>query len=240
MPQKLKIGLTYTGSPLKHDNYVNWLKGNAAIDIIQLSPEEDNLSVVKDMDAIVISGGVDAHPKSYGSSNTAYPNAPDLFNEKRDEFETAVFKISQQQQLPVLGICRGMQLINCILGGDMVQDIGPDSNAIHRNEGDDKKHAVSILTGSLLHVITGVTTTEANSAHHQAINKIGAALSINATSADGIIEGLEWTDKTNKPFMIGVQWHPERMYKLGMQASPLSKNIRDYFINEIIKSKGEK
>jgi putative glutamine amidotransferase len=240
MPQKIKIGLTFTGTQAKHDNYVNWLKGNDDIDIIQLSAEDDNLAAVKDMDAIVLSGGVDAHPKSYGSSKTDYPNAPDNFNKKRDDFETAVFNLSQQQQIPVLGVCRGMQLINCILGGDMVQDIGPASNNIHRNDGDDKKHSVTILPGSLLHKITGAITTETNSAHHQAIHKIGAGLSINASSADGIIEGVEWTDKSNKPFMLAVQWHPERMYKLGMQASPLSKNIRDYFINEIIKSKKEK
>ena len=240
MQQKIKIGLTFTGTQAKHDNYVNWLKGNDAIDIIQLSAEDDNLAAVKDMDAIVLSGGVDAHPKSYGSSNTDYPNAPDNFYEERDEFETAVFNLTQQLHIPVLGVCRGMQLINCILGGDMVQDIGQASNNIHRNDGDDKKHSITILPNTLLHEITGATNTETNSAHHQAIHKIGAGLSINANSADGIIEGLEWTNKSNKPFMLGVQWHPERMYKLGMQASPLSKNIRDYFINEIIKSKQSK
>jgi putative glutamine amidotransferase len=240
MSQKIKIGLTFTGTQAKHDNYVNWLKGDDDIDIIQLSAEDDNLAAVKDMDAIVLSGGVDAHPKTYGSSKTDYPNAPDNFNEKRDDFETAVFRLSQQLQIPVLAVCRGMQLINCILGGDMVQDIGPTSNNIHRNDGDDKKHSVNILPGSLLHIITNIDTTQTNSAHHQAIHKIGAGLSINANSADGIIEGVEWTDKSNKPFMLAVQWHPERMYKLGMQASPLSKNIRDYFINEIIKSKKSK
>jgi putative glutamine amidotransferase len=240
MQQKIKIGLTYTGTKLKHENYVNWLKGDDDMEVIKLCEKDDNLSIVKDMDGIVLSGGVDAHPKTYGSSKTDYPNAPENFDKKRDDFETEVFNITQQQQIPVLGVCRGMQLINCILGGDMVQDIGPASNNIHRNDGDDKKHSVTILPGSLLHEITQINTTQTNSAHHQAIHKIGVGLSINANSVDGIIEGVEWKDKSNKPFMLGVQWHPERMYKLGMQASPLSKNIRDYFINEIIKSKGGK
>ena len=240
MPQKIKIGLTYTGTKAKHDNYINWLKGEQDIEIIRLCVEDNNLALAKEMDAIVLSGGVDAHPESYGSNKTNYPNAPENFNKERDDFETQVFNISQQQQLPLLGVCRGMQLINCLLGGDMVQDIGPSSNNIHRNDGDDKKHLVNILPGTLLHIITQINQTETNSAHHQAVNKIGAGLSSNAFSADNIIEGIEWTHKTNKPFMLAVQWHPERMYKLGLEASPLSKNIRDFFINEIVKSKQQK
>lgn len=232
----IKIGLTYTGTEEKHNNYVNWLIGNDQIEVIKLSAEEDNLGMVKDVDAIVLSGGVDAHPKTYGSGNIHYPNAPATFNEQRDAFETAVFDISQQQNKPVLAICRGMQLVNCLLGGDMVQDIGPAANAIHKNDANDKKHTVQILPGSLLNEITLVEEDEINSAHHQAIHKIGMGLMVNALSTDGIQEGIEWADKTGKPFFLGIQWHPERMYKFDLQASPLSKNIRDYFIHEIKKN----
>jgi putative glutamine amidotransferase len=232
----IKIGLTYTGTEEKHNNYVNWLKGNDNIEIIKLSAADNNLEQVKDVDAIVLSGGVDAHPKTYGSSNMNYPNAPATFNEQRDTFETAVFDICQRQNKPVLAICRGMQLVNCLLGGDMVQDIGPVANAIHKNDGNDKKHAVQILPGSLLNEITRIAEDDINSAHHQAIDKTGKGLTVNAISKDGIREGIEWADKTGKPFFLGIQWHPERMYKFDLQASPLSKNIRDYFINEIKKT----
>lgn len=237
MKPVIKIGLTYTGTEEKHNNYVNWLKGNDDIEIVKLSAEDDNLDKAKELDAIVFSGGVDAHPKNYGKSNTNYPNAPENFNVTRDEFETELFYLSQSQNLPVLGVCRGMQLLNCVLGGDLTQDIGTDANDIHRNDGNDKKHSITVLPNTLLSKITKVEEDNANSAHHQSIGHIGNGLMINARSDDGIIEGIEWADKENKPFLLGIQWHPERMYKLDMQASPLSKNIRDYFINEVKRKK---
>ncbi len=237
MQSTIKIGLTYTGSEEKHNNYINWLKGDDDIEIIRLSAENNNLEMVNEVDAVVLSGGVDAHPKTYSSASMHYPNAPSVFNEERDVFETAVFNLSQSAQMPLLAICRGMQLVSCILGGDMIQDIGPEANIIHRNEGTDKRHAVQITPGSLLNKITGETATDTNSAHHQAVGKLGEGLQISATSIDGFPEAIEWADNTGKPFFLGIQWHPERMYQLGMQASPLSKNIRDYFLQVIKKRK---
>ncbi len=237
MQSKIKIALTYTGTEEKHNNYVNWLKGNEDIEIIKLSAEENNLRMIEEVDAVVLSGGLDAHPKNYGSNTTNYPNAPETFNEKRDAFETKVFQLSQQQKLPVLGVCRGMQLVNCILGGNMIQDIGQEANHIHRNDGNDKKHDIIIVPNTLLSEITNVHQDMANSAHHQSIHNIGSGLLVNAISQDGIAEGIEWADKTNKPFLLCVQWHPERMYKLDMPLSPLSKNIRDYFIAAVRESK---
>jgi len=238
--QKLKIGLTYTGTEEKHNNYVNWLKGNDAIEITRLSAAENNLEMVKEMDAIVLSGGVDAHPRNYGSNVINYANAPAAFQEERDAFETAVFELGQQQQLPVLAICRGMQLVNCILGGDLVQDIGPKANDLHRNNEKDEEHDVLILPGTSLRQVTRKEKDRANSAHHQCVGKLGDGLKVNAQSEDGIIEGYEWADKKDKPFLLGVQWHPERMYKLHLESSSLSKNIREYFIDAINSSKAGK
>jgi putative glutamine amidotransferase len=240
MSTNIKIGLTYTGSEEKNGYYVNWLKGNDDIEIIRLSAEDDNLQLVKEVDAIVLSGGVDAHPQNYGSNNTSYPNAPAAFQEARDKFETAVFLLAQQLHIPVLGVCRGMQLINCVLGGNLIQDIGEEANNNHRNQGEDKKHPVIILPGTLLGEITNLQQDDANSAHHQCVNHLGKGLKVNATSSDGIIEGIEWADKSEKPFLLGIQWHPERMFKLHLQGSTLSKNIRDYFINQVQKSNAAK
>jgi putative glutamine amidotransferase len=239
MQAKIKIGLTYTYNKEKHNNYVNWLKGNDDIEIIKLSTEDNNSDKVKELDAVVFSGGTDTHPRNYKSSRTTYPNAPEAFHEERDIFETDVFHKSREQQIPILCICRGMQLANCILGGDLTQDIGT-ANTKHRNEGADKKHTVTIFPNTLLNHITNVDHENINSAHHQCVNKPGNGLMINAKSEDGIVEGVEWADKKDKPFFLGVQWHPERMYKLNMETSPLSKNIRDYFINEIQKNKEAK
>ena len=240
MQTNIKIGLTYTGSDEKHGYYLNWLKGNDDIEIIRLSAEDDNLQLVREVDAIVLSGGVDAHPQSYGRDNTSYPNAPAAFQKERDEFETATFLLSQQLHIPVLGVCRGMQLINCVLGGDLIQDIGDEANDNHRNEGEDKKHPVIIFPGTLLGHITRLGCDNANSAHHQSINHLGKGLLVNAQSEDGITEGIEWADKSEKPFLLGIQLHPERMFKLNLQTSTLSKNIREYFITEVQKSKAAK
>ena len=237
MQPVIKIGLTYTGNDEKHGYYSQWLKAAENIDIVKLCEADDNIEEVKKVDAIVLSGGIDTHPKNYGSSNTHYPNAPSSFNEKRDLFETEVFESSQRLRLPALCICRGMQLVNCILGGDLLQDNGPAVNQIHRNEGMDKKHEVRIIAGTLLQQITKVSNDWVNTAHHQSIRHLGKGLTVNAYSTDGIIEGVEWMDKKDKPFFLGVQWHPERMFKLAMESSPLSKSIRDFFINEIINSK---
>ena len=229
----IKIGVTYTGTDEKHGNYVQWLKGNEHMEIITLSPLHTDLQGIPDFDGIVLSGGIDMHPKYYRSNITGYPNAPLHFHEKRDEFEMAVFEISQQNNIPLLGVCRGMQLVNCMLGGTLIQDIGPVANAIHRYGQNDKAHGINIVPGTLLHEITEVERNVANSAHHQAINTLGKGLVINCTSDDGIIEGVEWANKENKSFFLGVQWHPERMYKLHLGESPASKNIRDRFIKEI-------
>jgi putative glutamine amidotransferase len=239
MNTELKIGLTYTGTDEKHNNYVQWLKGSDAIDIIKLSAEEDNAKIVNELDAVVFSGGVDAHPSAYGSNSTDYPNAPAQFNTARDGFETDVFNRCTALQLPILGICRGMQLINCLLGGNLIQDLGA-ANSIHRNEGADKLHQVNLVAGSLLQQCTQVAGGTINSAHHQCVNQTGKGLLVNAVSADGVIEGYEWKEKEGKPFLLAVQWHPERMYKMQLENSPLSKNIRDYFIQAVQQSKAVK
>jgi putative glutamine amidotransferase len=173
------------------------------------------------------------HPNNYGSANMQYANAPETFNEARDRFETQVFVLSQQYQKPLLGICRGMQLLNCILGGSLTQDLGEDGNSIHRNTGIDKRHPLTIKDGTMLQQLAGLTTTDTNSAHHQCIDRLGDGLRVSAVSPDGIIEAVEWSDPVNKPYLLGVQWHPERMYKINMQDSVLSTQVRSHFLNAV-------
>lgn len=236
MQDLIKIGVTFTGTDEKHSNYVNWLKGKDLIEIITLSPEVTQLENIKNLDGIVLSGGVDMHPKFYNNYVTDYPNKPIIFDEIRDEFELEIFRLSQLNSIPVLGVCRGMQLINCALGGTLVQDNGIIANAIHRFENKDKAHGINILSGTLLNEITGQERSIINSAHHQSINKLGGGLVVNCLADDGIIEGIEWLVKDNKSFFLAVQWHPERMYHFNLQTSPVTKNIRDHFIKEIKKS----
>ncbi|MEO6549589.1 MAG: gamma-glutamyl-gamma-aminobutyrate hydrolase family protein [Ferruginibacter sp.] len=237
--ETIKIGVTFTGTDEKHNNYFKWLAGNDVLDIIALS-SQSCLQLIPTLDGIVLSGGIDMHPSYYGNDEIHYPHAPAKFNNVRDAFEVEVFRLCQQHQLPLLGICRGMQLVNCVLGGTLLQDVGLIGNIIHRCEQNDKAHGINIFPGTLLHDITGLNRAVINSAHHQSINILADDLMANCTSDDGLIEGVEWADPQGKSFFLGVQWHPERMFNLHLDNSPLTKNVRDRFISEVkLKAKND-
>src|SRR5688572_12238377 len=126
----MKIGLSYTGDYTKHANYVNWLKGNDDISIVRLAPEENNADLLKGCDALVLSGGVDINPDmSKGQSD--YPNKPMHWQPERDLFEKSLYEEAIRDQIPVLGICRGMQLVNVLQGGTLVDDLG-ERNVKHK------------------------------------------------------------------------------------------------------------
>ncbi|MEI9808751.1 MAG: gamma-glutamyl-gamma-aminobutyrate hydrolase family protein [Bacteroidota bacterium] len=240
----MKIGLTYTGSEEKQQNYTRWLMGNEPVEVVTLSAD-DNINELNGYDAFVLSGGTDIHPKYYKSKKFAYPNAPFRFEEKRDEFEIAIFKSAQKNGIPVLGVCRGFQLINCILGGKMKQDLGDGLNKIHKAEvknqiQKDKAHGISIEPGTFMERICGGDRFVVNSAHHQAVKKTGKGLKVNCIADDGTIEGVEWADPSGKPFLLAIQWHPERMFKFHLENSPVSKAIRDNFIEAVQKSMADK
>lgn len=232
----MKIALTYTGSEEKHDNYINWLtSGKEKLEVITISAEKDNLHELLSCDALVLSGGVDIHPDFYGKGKQ-YKNAPEKFNKKRDIFEAAAYTLTQEHNLPVLAVCRGMQLVNCMEGGNLKQDIGKQANEKHRARNlVDKAHGCTVDKNSLLYEIVQSDRVTVNSAHHQAVKKPGHGLKVNCIADDDTIEGMERTDTTGKPFLLCIQWHPERMYKFQLADSPVSKAIREYFIAAIQK-----
>ena len=234
----MKIGLTYTGNPEKHQFYVDWLKANENIEIVKLSAEDSNLEELNSCDGLVLSGGIDIHPRFYGNAITNYTGSPEVFNEARDEFEIAAFQLAQENNLPVLGICRGMQLINVIHNGSMLQDLDSGLKPVHIGN-PDKSHDVKIKLGTVLSDIVKNETAAINSAHHQAIDKLGNNLVINAVSVDGVIEGIERAQTDGKPFLLAIQWHPERMFRFGLENSAGSAAIRNRFIEEVKKSINE-
>jgi putative glutamine amidotransferase len=232
----VKIALTRTDNPQKHQYYQDWLREVENVEVITLSAEDDNLKEMRTCDALVLSGGRDIHPKYYGSKNLDYRGAPDNYNEQRDDFEIATFKQARDNGLPVLGICRGLQLINVICKGTLIQNLDDDDDKTHQGN-PDKIHPVYIQPGTLLFDIVGHQQGEVNSAHHQAIDRLGEGLLINSVAADGTIEGIEWQQKSERPFMLAVQWHPERMFRFHLEKSDLSMKIRDRFVEEIKKTK---
>jgi len=230
----MKIALTHTRNHQKYQYYIDWLN-TEGVEIVRLSVADDNLKEINNCDGLVLSGGIDVHPKFYGGK-PGYPGEPEEFNEKRDEFEIAAFHSAENNDIPILGICRGMQLINVIHKGTLIQSLGfEDLNKIHKGE-PDKSHAVNVEPGTILYDVLGSKEVEINSAHHQAIDKLGEGLMINARSNEGIVEGIERRDKSGKPFLLGVQWHPERMFRFQLENSPASKAIRERFFREIKKS----
>ena len=222
----MKIGLTYTGTEDKHGFYTSWLHGNSKIEIVKLSHSEPDR--LEECDGLVLSGGVDVHPKFYGSTQLKFPNA-DKFDERRDAFEIKALHLALDKGVPVLGICRGLQLINCAMGGTLVQDLGR-RNEIHQGN-PDKRHEVHVEEETILAEIANVREGEVNSAHHQCIHLLGKDLLINCYSVDGMIEGVEGTGGAG--FLLAVQWHPERMFKFRLQDTPFSRGIRDRFISEV-------
>lgn len=233
----MKIGLTYTGSDIKHNNYFEWITGDEDITVVKLSEDLNNLDDVLLCDGIILSGGIDITPGFYGG-NEIYANAPSAFYPKRDEFELSIFELTQQNNIPLLGVCRGMQLINCYYGGTLIQDLA-EKNKVHKaTEIADKQHGIrSTKANTIIASILKDELNEVNSAHHQAIDKVGKGLQVTATSEDGIAEALERIDNTNAPFMLAVQWHPERMYHFNLQHTMPAAGLRTKFLNEIKKNK---
>jgi putative glutamine amidotransferase len=226
----LVIGITHTEA--RYENYPLWIKGNdTEIEIIKLTAE--NKKDLESCDGIVLSGGVDTHPSFYGNQRLNYPLAPDSFNQERDVFELSVFKYAQENNIPVLGVCRGMQLVNIALGGNMIQDIEESGKRDHRRHGNlDGVHEIEVEHGSLLHTITGCNKGTINSAHHQALKEIAPPLKVTSFSPDGIPESTEWKEPQGKPFLLCVQWHPERLSQV-QPGNPFAGAIREGFLKAV-------
>jgi len=228
------IGITQSDS--KFHLYAPWVKGeDEDIEVITLSYDTQNLEDLTKCDALVLSGGVDSHPRFYHNSRLDYPGAPKEFNEVRDEFELKVFEYARKKNLPVLAICRGMQLVNCALGGDLIQDLEEKNYNDHKRKGEleDGVHLINVEPGSFFYNIAKQSKGDVNSAHHQGLGKIADELKVTAVSDDNVPEAVEYKSNTNKPWFLAVQWHPERLATEDTKA--FSENIRISFLESIKK-----
>lgn len=212
----------------KFHNYTGWLE-REKLPYVVLDWEKNNFEDIKECSSLVLTGGSDIFPEFYNDWEDG-KNRGDYIP-ARDGFEFKLLDYALDNNYPVLGICRGLQLINCRLNGSLLSDIETIRNTNHRKISDteDRIHNISIREDSLLFSITGCRSGSINSSHHQAVDRLGEGLMISAKADDGIIEAVEWLDKDNKPFFLAVQWHPERMTD---RASPFSKNIIDRFKEE--------
>lgn len=192
--------------------YMNALENNDATPIIlPLSTNKEVLDQCFDMvDGILFTGGHDVNPKFYNQKNEKCG----LLCDTRDEMEKYLFTKAIENDKPVLGICRGIQLFNALLGGTLYQDLPTEhpSKTKHSmtkpyNRG---VHTVDILKDTPLFKIIGVDKLSVNSYHHQAIKDLALNVVANAISEDGLVEAITLP---NKKFVMAVQWHPEFLWE---------------------------
>jgi len=215
--QKDKI---YIATAKTNKNIENYLKEVDAsielIDFMKVDKKKWNDYLSK-CSGLLLCGGYDVHPKNYGLDSLETYCKTEI---ERDKIELLLINNAMNDSLPILGICRGMQLMNVYFVGQLCIDIpkfcANDSVIVtHRDPKEliDVIHPIEIFTNSDLYKILGIGQTKVNSWHHQTISELGKKLRISATSPDGIIEAIEWKEGLEKRWILGVQWHPERYYK---------------------------
>jgi putative glutamine amidotransferase len=176
-----------------------------------VSPSHPSIPDIKGYDGVLFAGGKDINPKYYEEA-VKYPGLAQI-DEKRDAFEFELFDRAHRRGLPILGICRGIQMINVKFGGTLYQDLNSEAHV-------ESEHMQAAPRPEPTHTVT-LTDPESrlgetfkgsclvNSLHHQAIKRLGRGLKVTAHSEDGLVEAVESADAY--PFLIAVQWHPEEM-----------------------------
>jgi putative glutamine amidotransferase len=189
-------------SPRNYSLSVNRAGGMALIlppdDVLAESPDE----VLDMLDGLILAGGSDIDPASYGER--PHPETGTTWPE-RDRFEIGLGTRALERDMPVLGVCRGMEMLNVIRGGTLDQHL--DDLSLHRHTpGAFSDHGIRLEPGSLAARVVGAERTEAKSAHHQALDQLGEGVVATGWADDGLIEAIELADRT---FAVGVLWHPE-------------------------------
>lgn len=224
------IGILPSFDQEKHRMFLDQEYFDAIIDFggipfaIPLSEDENIISeALNHIDGLILSGGVDIDPKYYGEINSG--KSRDI-TEFLDKCEAIVIKLALDIDIPVLGICRGMQALNVFCGGSLIQDI-PSEKGVFITHCVDKPdmafHKISVEKASPLSDAIGFGNITVNSYHHQAVRNIAPDFSVCALSDDGIIEAIY---HKNKKFVLGVQWHPERNHETALE----NKKIIAHFI----------
>ncbi|MCP8970701.1 gamma-glutamyl-gamma-aminobutyrate hydrolase family protein [Ectobacillus ponti] len=213
------IGIT--GAYVKHNSYMEGVyvhhdyhrcvaaHGGIPIVLPFVSPEL-SLETLPLCQGIILSGGEDVDPRYYGQDPHQQLGAT---VRERDEAEIAIAKYAIEKGIPLLAICRGIQILNVALGGTLIQDIPSQVHgAMQHTQVIDRSldsHWVTVDPASRLYEIVGEKRIRVNSLHHQAIDSLGQGLRVVAAASDGIIEAVEHTDAS--AFLLGLQWHPESM-----------------------------
>lgn len=194
----MRAGVTFRYEP-KVVAYEHALR-EVGVEPVRISP--DAPQSLESIDGLVLTGGTDINPARYGQDRAPETGDPD---DARDELEMRLLQEGLTAGLPVLAICRGMQLLNVACGGTLMQHLpSTDVHIVKPREA--VAHSVSVTAGTRLSAIVGEGQHEVNSRHHQAVDRPGQGLIVSAKSPDGVVEAIEMQGES---FVIGVQWHPE-------------------------------
>lgn len=200
------------------------------VEVVKISNSTFDKGVVASCHGVLLSGGEDVHPRFYNRPEL-YPYCyADDVNETRDEVEIKLLEYTEQNKIPVLGICRGLQIANVFFGGSLIADIPTWGKYNHSKLKDDsdRYHYVQLDPNSWIYSIVGETSGMINSNHHQSADLIGSGLIVSAFSPDGVVEAIERKDPEAGAFLCLVQWHPERMKHAN---SSFVINIRKAFVD---------
>ena len=204
--------------------------------ILPIGIDEDVKQLSTMLDGLLLTGGGDIDPMLFGEE--PHKHLGDV-SPSRDSIEMALVQEMLKLNKPILGVCRGLQIINIALGGNMYQDIYAQRDVpllqhaqkAHRHH---QSHFVQVKEGSLLESITKSEQIKVNSYHHQAVKDVPLPLIISGVSSDGIIEAIE---STKHSFVLGVQWHPEA---LAENKDTVSLHIFEKFLEKCHESRQEK
>jgi putative glutamine amidotransferase len=207
----IRIALSYTGAGDRFEEYPAALDSVAAelgleVELVWLASASGESAALDDsFDGLLLTGGVDVDPARYGRPDAA-EYALDV-DRRRDRIELAALDAAHRGRRAVLGICRGAQLLNVWAGGTLVPDLAGHRSADER----DIEHPVELTADSLVGALAGTPRSIVNSSHHQAAERLAAPFRPTAAAPDGTIEAFERTQSLPGPYLLGVQWHPERM-----------------------------
>ena len=230
---QLRIALSKGSPENSYANYYNWIKSYDSTIICQDMydmPIDSALELFKECSGLLLTGGTDINPALY--QDTGNTSKCTTIDDRLDQLELRLIDSAMAWNMPILGVCRGHQMLNVALGGSLIIDIPTeyDTTVMHRCQNSQNCfHSVSVEPGSMLNEISGLMTGNVNSNHHQGIKNLSSQLKVVAVATDGLPEAVEWESPAGKPFLLGVQWHPER---LEPPENPLSRSIGERFLNE--------
>lgn len=211
----LRIGVTVNRREEDHsvhyvtEKMVHAVEASGAVVVpIDYPMNRETLPALLDsIDGLILAGGPDVHPKHFGEEVDPHCG---VIVEERDELELYLARWAAEKDFPTLGVCRGMQVMNIALGGDVWQDIVHRLGIVHRQTNDIRYFHDVVFDGeSILRTLTPSVRYPVNSYHHQAVRRVADGLTVTAHTPDGLIEAFE---KKGARFFMGVQWHPESSY----------------------------